>query len=103
MLYDPKWEVETKPDVLSLEGLIAWLEKYPATRRYDYLNCQGRCLYGQYMAAHGIIWSESGASSPGMAPKERDVFCALVYDKVAYDAPHTFGAALSRARKALAR
>lgn len=103
MLFDPKWEVQTKPDVLSLEGLIAWLETKPAQRAYDYLNCEGQCLYGQYMAAHGIPWRESGASAPGLAPKERDHFCALVYRDVADDSPYTFGGALERARKALGK
>jgi hypothetical protein len=90
-----------KPDILSLEGLVAWLEKMPAKRAYDYRNCEGRCLYGQYMASHGVEWKRSGASCPGLAPKEYDRFCALVYREVADEGPWTFGAALTRARKVL--
>jgi hypothetical protein len=52
------------------------------------------------MASHGIAWKESGASCPGLAPRERDRFCALVYDLVAGNEPWTFGSALKRARAA---
>lgn len=93
MLYDPKWEV--KADPLSMEGLIAWLEKQPAAKRYNYNNCQGKCLYGQYMAAHGVVWEESGATENRTA---RGEFCSLVYGTVASCRPWTFGAALKRAR-----
>jgi hypothetical protein len=47
MLYDPKWEQKTD-DVFSLESLIAWLEKQPRDRRYDYIdthNCLAACYY----------------------------------------------------------
>lgn len=101
MLYDPKWEVEVKADPLTLESLIAWLETKPTDEAYDYHNCHGRCLYGQYMASHGIKWKESGASIPGLAPKARDRFCELVYCAVADQGPWTFGAALERARAAV--
>lgn len=97
MLYDPKWEGQT--NTLSFESLIAWLETMPAARTYNYMNCDGRCLYGQYMRAHGIKWKESGASAPGMASVERDRFCRDVYEYVAEPTPWTFGAALARARK----
>lgn len=36
MLYNTKWEVQAKLDMLSLEGLIAWLETMPADLSYDY-------------------------------------------------------------------
>jgi hypothetical protein len=48
MLYDPKWEQETKADPFSLENLIAWLEKRPAGQEYDF-NCWGECLLGQWL------------------------------------------------------
>lgn len=101
MLYDKRWEKpEIKADPLTLGSLIAWLETMPAKRKYDYMNCEGGCLYGLYMASHGIGWKESGASDPGRAPPERDRFCLLVYRDVAEPSPRTFGAALARARAA---
>jgi len=102
MLYDPKWEVQTKPRVCSLEALVAWLEKMPASRKYNYMDCEGRCLYGQYMASHGIPWKESGASSKEYGTPERDAFCAFVYLHIADCEPWTFGAALTRARALVA-
>ena len=101
MLYDPKWEVGTKADPLTLESLIAWLEKQPASRAYNYDDCNGKCLYGLYMATHGFNWEKSGACGAHCAPVERRQFCSLVYGTVAAAVPWTFGAALERARAAL--
>lgn len=94
MLFDPKWEVEIKADPLTLESLIAWLEKKPAAGTYNYEDCRGACLYGQYMASHGISWAESFEGPCGP-------FCAKVYREVAHQYPWTFGGALERARKAV--
>ena|SRR6266568_4490020 len=96
MLYDPSREHEANP--FTMEGLIAWLEKMSRAKRYDYLNSSGACLYGQYLAAHGVPWDESGATSFG--DHQRADFCDLVYYHVALARPWTFGAALERARKA---
>lgn len=46
MLYDPKWEV--KADPLTLDGLIAWLEKQPADAGYDFCEI-GKCLLAQWV------------------------------------------------------
>jgi hypothetical protein len=94
MLYDPKWEV--KADILTMESLIAWLEKQNPRKRYKFWDLSGKCLYGLYMASHGIIWRESGGSDLG--GEERSKFCAFVYGRVAAAEPYTFGAALKRAR-----
>jgi len=100
MLYDPKWaKPEVKADPFSLSGLVAWLEQQPKRRRYNYWNCEGKCLYGLYMASHGIAWSESGGNKGDAHPRGR--FCSIVYDRVASSTPYTFGAALKRARAAL--
>ncbi|MEH2501198.1 hypothetical protein V1290_000009 [Bradyrhizobium sp. AZCC 1578] len=55
MLYDPKWATifEVKADPFSLESLIAWLEKQPADKTYDY-GCNGHCLLAQYFTAMGF-------------------------------------------------
>ena len=103
MLYDPKWEVEIKADPLSLEGVIAWLEKQPADEAYDYDDCSGACLYGLYMAHHGFTWEASGACGKHVSSPERSQFCDLVYCEVAAEEPWTFGAALERARAAVGK
>lgn len=85
MLYDPKWEQKTDPR--SLESIIAWLEKQPAAGAYPYMNCDGGCLFGQYFKALGLPWEENWRSLP-------EAMCAAVSATL----PHTFGAALKRAR-----
>lgn len=52
MFLDETKIVETKPDVFKLETLIAWLEKQPADRVYNYCNPHG-CLLCQYFTANG--------------------------------------------------
>lgn len=102
MLYNTNWEADAKISPLTLEALAAWLEKRPALGRYNYEDCSGACLYGLYMASHGIAWHESGAASSRDSGPERAEFCALVYAEVACEKPWTFGAALKRTRAALA-
>lgn len=99
MLYNPNW-TETKPDVFSLDALIAWLEKQPAEQTYCYLD-HGACLLGQYLKGHGFNWVMIYSS--GEFDFERD--CKIVrgeypieFDDFAAPFPHTFGAALQRAK-----
>lgn len=47
MLYNQEWERKTPPP-MSLESLIAWLEKKPADGSYVYQS-HGSCLIAQYM------------------------------------------------------
>lgn len=100
MLYDPKWEVQTKPDVFSLESLITWLEKQPAKATYCYLD-NGGCMLHQYFAAAGVDapWV-GGINYKDSANKSHTLSYEFV--KISFKDPHTFGAALDRARKALA-
>lgn len=94
MLYDPKWEVQAKPDALSLESLIAWLETMPADMTYDWHSCEGECLIGLYLRAAGF--------EPHCASRYLRFQNMEIRYFVAATEPRTFGAALSRARKALA-
>jgi hypothetical protein len=86
-----------KPDVFSLESLIAWLEKQPAETNYGW-GRMGDCLLHQYLIAHGQDWRKD-------YHKLRVTICdgprngAKVF--IALHEPHTFGAALARARKVL--
>lgn len=104
MLYDPKWEIETKIDIWSLRDLIAWLETKPADEAYCYVE-SGRCMIAQYLKAKG--WAE-----PRVDPDYVDDFSSGErkilpdgWDYVAYGRGEgaTFGAALNRARELLAR
>lgn len=99
MLYDPKWEV--KADPLSLESLIAWLEKQPAEQEYCYYD-NGYCLLARYFSAvgfkdvevYGWYWRHSDAT--------KDIPLSDAFKMIAVQGKWTFGAALKRARKALA-
>lgn len=99
MLYDPKWEVKTKPDVFSLASLIAWLEKQPATNEYCYMDT-GLCLLGRYFTAMGfenVLVGGTTVDHDGI----RDAPLPEVLQKIAEGFPRTFGAALERAWAAL--
>lgn len=103
MLYDPEWE---KP---SLASFVGWLETKDPKQRYDFNNCQGECLVGQYMASIGIEWGEapSGASrgdwgGTNYIKVARAIFGHSNPFNVLITRPWTFGAALARAREALA-
>lgn len=95
MLYNPEWKTGTKADPLSLGGLIAWLEKQPPNKHYDFNDCDGACLLGQYMASIGEPWS--------MSNYERlcgriDFTAMRGCFPIGYARPHIFGSALKRAR-----
>jgi hypothetical protein len=99
MLYDPKWEV--KSDVLSLESLIAWLETQPADKVYCYSNT-GDCLHHQYFTAMGMVMKSGvGGTYVNLESGKRVYFSDGFIHTAAFE-PHTFGAALDRAREAAA-
>lgn len=88
-------------DPFSLEALVAWLEKQDPAQGYCFTNWKS-CLWGRYTKAHGGTTDyryytigaaklSTGAELPGSWQ-----------GNVAIKYPHTFGAALSRARKLLA-
>jgi hypothetical protein len=108
MLYDPKWETqtETKPDLFSVAGLIAWLEtKDPATT-YCYEEA-GACLLTQYFRENGFPEFHCGTDYGYWYSKEhKDGTLPQHFNDIALgrmDGPykHTFGAALARARKVI--
>ena len=83
---------ETKPDVFSVEGFVAWLRTQDPAARYDYQNCNGGCLIGRYLVAvtgkmwrdHGLSWGDISRDYP-------------VLNRIAVKEPWTYGAALERA------
>lgn len=94
-----KQDTETKPDVFSLEGLIAWLERQPAEIEYDFVDCKGGCLIGLYASGMG----QPDITAPDGFYAIHDYFADrdITYH-VSTQIPWTFGAALSRARALLA-
>lgn len=111
MLYDPKWEVNTKADPMQLGTLIAWLEKRPASKGYSY-TCNGHCLLAQYFTAMGMknvfMWAEYfyHGDKPIFMDEDEAVDRGIAtrlppnFNKIAVHDPMTFGAALERARAA---
>lgn len=100
MLYDPKWEKqsETKADPFTLVAVIAWLEKQPPDKSYDWMAVHG-CLACQYFQSlgHDAPWGNSHAIVDG---GYRTPFGGSKnYHAIAGAVPWTFGAALERARK----
>ena len=91
MLYDPLWEQQTKADPKSIQTFIGWLETKNPHETYNYMDCSGGCLIGQYMTATGVGWSH------GEYNRQPDGF-HLIFGDVAIGHPQTFGAALERAR-----
>lgn len=103
MLYDPKWEAPTKTDPLTLTSLVAWLEQQPGDREYCFAD-SGYCLLCQYFAAQGFEnplintrdvdygdWPNSRGRRFNLPPG---------FNAISQARPHTFGAALARARAA---
>jgi hypothetical protein len=104
MFFDPGTKTETKADPLSLDSLIAWLEKKPADARYN--ECQAHvCMLAQWLQ------SIDPASRPAPKPEPDFIGSSFLYvvgdqridlrqfTMVALDNPHTFGGALYRAHK----
>lgn len=95
MIYDPKWEAETKTDPLSLKGLIAWLEKQPPETEYNFYCKTGECLLDTY-----ISHVTGKPSRPDLL--HYDVCGGMDnYYEIAQMMPWTYGAALERARAIL--
>lgn len=112
MLYDPKWDQQTKADPFKIETLIAWLEKQPAETEYCYFS-NGKCLLAQYFQAHGFPLSEMRGDDLVTTDGQR-ITVPFSWDVLAQgqvyiesrdeflpgvSSERTFGAALERARK----
>jgi hypothetical protein len=84
----------------SLRGFIAWLETKNAAQRYDYYNCNGGCLVGQYVNSIGMRWSPYDQGGTGFGPGRDWWYTAPEAEPlcdISAGWPHTFGAALERA------
>ena len=99
MLYNTNW-AKTHNDVFSLESLITWLEKQPAAGAYDYSSTKN-CLLCQYFRACGIVVDGAGADYVRSSFDEAD-YHHHNFNEIAVSGEWTFGAALNRARLAIA-
>lgn len=85
MLYDPKWEKETKANPLTLDGFIAWLEQQPTDGVYRFVN-PTECVLAKYIG--GFCGGDEQYAIIGHR------------QYIIQDHPRTFGGALERARAA---
>ena len=100
---------EPKHDPFSLESLVAWLERQPEDGAYCFGDCL-KCMLAQYFTALGF--DDVNLSDVRMYHKGGSVPLPAMFNAIALDAfgvfnrpgdfRHTFGAALTRARAALA-
>jgi len=105
MLYDPKWDADTKADPFSLASLIAWLEKQPPGKTYCYTS-NGKCMIARYLINLGHKDVHVGGSGKWRSDRGRDSW--EIAAKIAIGSwpdveQWTFGAALERARKVAAQ
>ena len=99
MLHNPRWSQPSRPES-TLEGLIEWLERQPGEGAYEWFECSGDCLIGQFMTATGNDWLE-GVLNYSTFVNTFDETTGVCIQSIAAELPHTFGAALLRARAAL--
>lgn len=104
MLYNPDWN-KTKANPFALDTLIAWAEKQPPEAHYDYKNCL-HCYLAQYFLAQGFQRVELSKNIVKSWDKglilslPRSDILPQLFNWIAEEVPHTFGAAAERARKA---
>ena len=72
----------------------AWLETKDPNEAYQFVNCRGNCLMGQYMASKGQSWDTTVYTQ-----YLTDVLGG--HSTVLSVAPETFGGALERVKKVL--
>lgn len=89
MLNNPNW----KSHGISLAGFVAWLEQQDPNRKYEYWSCQV-CAIGQYAASIGKRYADVIE-----ADKRAFLVTQDWNNKITYQQPWTFGAALERARR----
>jgi hypothetical protein len=91
MLFDPKWEVQTNRP--SLAGLIIWLEQQDPEQKYNFGDPY-RCVLGQYARSVGRVPQHCIQD----AARILNIQFSWQFHAVVFHDPHTFGAALKRAR-----
>lgn len=97
MLFNTKWEVKSDP--FSLENLIAWLERQPAEKHYNW-DLADSCLLGQWCASNGLqgVDARDKSLELGQWDNGNEVFAEIALGDLN---SCTFGAALKRAHTLL--
>ncbi len=97
MLYNKSWD-KPKHKPLSMKAVTAWLETKDPNEEYNYMDFDC-CLAAQYNTFIGRRYAKSGTLRRATSANP---LTYLSFDRrlerVASDLPHTFGAALERAR-----
>lgn len=106
MLYNPDWQkLESKIDIFSVSGLKTWLETKEQSAGYHYGDIHN-CLLSQYFRAQGYRWAYCGSDivsySVFFLPPLFYKRIPSEMNEISIRRPWTFGAALDRARKAIA-
>lgn len=102
MLFNPKWEQETKADPFTLESLIAWLEKQPANGEYEFISHM-KCALAQWLRSIDPEAESSHMKSSYCYDVDGASHDFESFKDIVGTLPYTFGAALERARALQAR
>jgi hypothetical protein len=104
MLYN-KSTGQPVADVMSINSLVAWLEKKPAEGTYSYIN-GARCLIAQYLQENGFPEARVSAHTYRKHSGGENQKLPKEFHEIAIGGPNTnnvigpttFGAALNRAK-----
>lgn len=100
MLYNKRWDKpEVKADPFSLESFVAWAERQQADESYCFTNFGG-CLFAKWFKSINENSRHVAGYRYQVGGYEKN-FEQMGMRDIALLEPHTFGAALDRARKAL--
>ena len=106
MLYDHKrWDKSgINADPFKLKTLIEWLEKQPASKKYEFTDCAG-CALAQYFESYGFGGINMGTEDFDYGEDfEHTIALPIGWNDLVNPNEYppgwnTFGAALQRARK----
>lgn len=99
MLYDTRWDANVKADPLKIETLVAWLEQQHPKAEYCYEDT-AVCLLAKYFGqSEGKDVNCTGTMVVRFEDGTDIIFPVSWHNKIAEPTPHTFGAALKRARE----
>ena len=104
MLFNPKWDTKSLPKINTIESLAKWLESQNPAQTYNY-DCVGSCLLAIYYRACGYRDAMLGGSTMTYRPANGYLFTNINlpdhFNRIAQGKPHTYGAALARAKRYL--
>ena len=86
-----------------MNDFMDFLRSKDPKEEYNFMDCNGACLWGQYMASKGEKWSMNAYAGHASAPFGNTIGAYIASGPLAFDKPEewTFGHDLKRAEKAL--